>query len=156
MAKKRMCSVRKTPKGWTYVSPGWSEWERQRAFAQPWVTDRIYNRSPNGAVLIRKRRRHEIDESINPRFRVTPSGFVVVGSLPRVARHSLHSCRSTLGWRRGVPLGLLWGCVCVPTKRGQVMAKKERVDGKKPRRGGPMSAQGEANASGSEYPRNPG
>jgi len=52
--KKKNAGPRKTPKGWTYVSPGWSEWEPWRAFAQPWVSDRIYNKSPNGAVLMQK------------------------------------------------------------------------------------------------------
>jgi len=40
MAETKMRSARKTPQGWTYVSPGRSEWEPWRAFAQPWVPGR--------------------------------------------------------------------------------------------------------------------
>jgi hypothetical protein len=28
-----------TPKGWPYISPGWSECEPRRTFAQPWVNE---------------------------------------------------------------------------------------------------------------------
>ncbi len=36
-----------TPKGWPYISPGWSECEPQRTFAQPWVVGRKIHRPRN-------------------------------------------------------------------------------------------------------------
>ena len=51
-----------TPKGWPYISPGWSD-ERVTLIAQPWVPVREKTESPNGAALR------------NGLVRATPLGF---------------------------------------------------------------------------------
>jgi hypothetical protein len=115
-APTRQTMLYKTPKGWSYVSPGWSD-VSNTIVAQPWVTGNALTENPEGVSLNGAWssipnvslvssisipcRVHNLAEFVDSASlcSATPSGFLFQSdSLPRVARmFAVAHIRSTLG-----------------------------------------------------------